>query len=166
MAARIVISEFMDQPAVDGLAAAFDVDYRPKLVDDPAALAKALTHARAWIVRNRTEVRGELLAAAGELEVVGRLGVGLDNIDVPACEGRDIQVIAATGANAESVAEYVVTAALILLRGSYFATKAVEAGTWPRQMLSKGREGDPDGIRSRGMPIAQRELLPTRDSPT
>ncbi len=141
MTARIVISEFMDQPAVDRLAAAFEVDYRPKLVDDPAALAKALASARAWIVRNRTQVRGDLLAAAGELTVVGRLGVGLDNIDVPACEGRNIQVIAATGANADSVAEYVVTAALVLLRGSYFATKAVEAGTWPRQMLSKGREG-------------------------
>src|SRR5205085_9451753 len=45
-----------------------------------------------------------------------------------------------TGANAESVAEYVVTAALVLLRGAYFSTRAVEAGTWPRQMLSQGRE--------------------------
>ena len=140
MAARIVISEFMDQPAVDRLAAAFDVDYRPKLVDDPEALARALGPADAWIVRNRTQVRGAALAAAGRLRVVGRLGVGLDNIDVPACEARGIEVIAATGANAVSVAEYVVTAALVLLRGAYSATKAVEAGTWPRQMLSKGRE--------------------------
>jgi (S)-sulfolactate dehydrogenase len=71
---------------------------------------------------------------------VGRLGVGLDNIDLPACEARRIEVIPATGANAESVAEYVVTAALMLLRGAYGSTRAVEAGTWPRQMLSQGRE--------------------------
>jgi (S)-sulfolactate dehydrogenase len=140
MTSRILISEFMDAPAVERLAARFDVDYRPKLVDDAAALEAALPSADAWIVRNRTPVRGRLLEAATRLRVVGRLGVGLDNIDVQACEARRIAVIPATGANAESVAEYVVTAALVLLRGAYFSTKAVEAGTWPRQMLSQGRE--------------------------
>lgn len=140
MSARIVISEFMDAPAVAQLSARFDVDYRPKLVDDAAALEAALPAADAWIVRNRTQVRGPLLEAARRLRVVGRLGVGLDNIDVDACRARRIEVIPAAGANAESVAEYVVTAALVLLRGAYFSTKAVEAGAWPRQMLSQGRE--------------------------
>jgi (S)-sulfolactate dehydrogenase len=138
--ARIVISEFMDAPAVETLRARFEVDYRPKLVDDPAALEAALREADAWIVRNRTPVRGAPLAAARRLKVVGRLGVGLDNIDVAACASRGIEVIPATGANAESVAEYVVTAAMMMLRGAYFSTRAVEAGTWPRQMLSQGRE--------------------------
>jgi (S)-sulfolactate dehydrogenase len=137
---RILISEFMDAPAVEMLRARFDVDYRPKLVDDAAALEAALDGARAWIVRNRTQVRGRALEAANALRVVGRLGVGLDNIDTVACESRGIEVIPATGANAESVAEYVVTAALMLLRGAYFSTKAVEAGTWPRQTMSQGRE--------------------------
>jgi len=138
--ARIVISEFMDAPAVQSLAGRFEVDYRPRLVDDAAALEAALPAADAWIVRNRTRVRGRLLAAAANLRVVGRLGVGLDNIDCDACAARGISVIPATGANAESVAEYVVTAALMLLRGAYASTRAVEAGTWPRQMLSQGRE--------------------------
>jgi (S)-sulfolactate dehydrogenase len=140
MKKRIVISEFMDAPAVERLRSAFDVDYRPTLVDDGAALTAAVAGAQAWIVRNRTGVRGAALEAARELRVVGRLGVGLDNIDLPACEARRIQVIAATGANAESVAEYVVTVAMMLLRGAYFSTAAVEAGTWPRQTLSQGRE--------------------------
>jgi (S)-sulfolactate dehydrogenase len=140
MTARILISEFMDAPAVASLQARFDVDYRPKLVDEPGALAAAVPSADAWIVRNRTQVRGELLQAASRVRVVGRLGVGLDNIDVPACEARGIVVIPATGANAESVAEYVITSALVLLRGAYFSTRAVEAGTWPRQTLSQGRE--------------------------
>ena len=137
---RIVISEFMDQPAVESLAGRFDVDYRPRLVDDAAALAQALPGAAGWIVRNRTGVRGSLLEAADSVRVIGRLGVGLDNIDVAACEARGIAVVPATGANAESVAEYVVAAAMLLLRGAFFSTKAVEAGTWPRQMLSQGRE--------------------------
>jgi (S)-sulfolactate dehydrogenase len=140
MAARIVISEFMDAPAVEALARRFEVDYRPKLVDDPTALETALQWADAWIVRNRTQVRGRLLDAAANVKVIGRLGVGLDNIDMPACEARGIAVIPATGANAESVAEYVITAALMLLRGAYASTRAMEAGTWPRQMLSQGRE--------------------------
>ena len=137
---RILISEFMDDPAVRRLASRYDVDYRPALVDDAAALAAALPAADAWIVRNRTQVRGALLDAARRVRVVGRLGVGLDNIDVPACEARGIRVIPAAGANAESVAEYVVAAALVLLRGSFFSTAAVAAGQWPREALSRGRE--------------------------
>src|SRR5258708_39354159 len=140
MAAGIVISEFMDAPAVEALKRRFDVDYRPKLVDDPGELEAALQWADAWVVRNRSQVRGRLLDAAANLKVVGRLGVGLDNIDLAACAARAITVIPASGANAESVAEYVITAALMLLRGAYASTRAVEAGTWPRQTLSQGRE--------------------------
>jgi (S)-sulfolactate dehydrogenase len=140
LSARIVISEFMDAVAVARLAARYDVDYRPKLVDEARALEAALPAADAWIVRNRTQVRGPLLEIARRLRVVGRLGVGLDNVDVETCRARGIKVIAASGANAESVAEYVITAALGGLRGVFFSTRAVEAGTWPRQMLSQGRE--------------------------
>jgi (S)-sulfolactate dehydrogenase len=140
MPAQIVITEFMDAPAVEKLKARFDVDYRPKLVDDPAALAAALGDADAWIVRNRTQVRGAALAAARKVRVVGRLGVGLDNIDVEACRARGIAVIPATGANADSVAEYVVAMALFLLRGMSASTAQVAAGEWPREALSRGRE--------------------------
>ncbi|HET7547574.1 MAG TPA: hydroxyacid dehydrogenase [Usitatibacter sp.] len=137
---RIVISEFMDAPAVEELRARFEVDYRPALVDDSAALATALPNADAWIVRNRTQVRGALLDAASKVRVVGRLGVGLDNIDVAACAARGIRVYPATGANAESVAEYVIAMALVLLRGAYLATAEVASGSWPRTALSGGRE--------------------------
>ena len=140
MTSRIVISEFMDAPAVERLEKRFEVDYRPLLVDDSGALEAALPFADALIVRNRTQVRGRLLEAAGNLRVVGRLGAGVDNIDMVACKARGIEVIPASGANAESVAEYVITAALGGLRGVFFSTRAVEAGTWPRQMLSLGRE--------------------------
>jgi (S)-sulfolactate dehydrogenase len=135
----IVITEFMDEAAVAGLAARFDVLYDPKLVDDSTRIAASLTGARALIVRNRTEVRDALLAAGPKLVCVGRLGVGLDNIDVEAAEARGVTVYPATGANDLSVAEYVVTTAFILLRGAYFASAEVIAGTWPRNRLM-GRE--------------------------
>lgn len=136
---EIVISEFMDEAAIRASFAGRDVLYDPKLVDDAARLAAAVRDARALIVRNRTQVRGALLAAATRLEVVGRLGVGLDNIDVPACEALGIAVYPASGANDLSVAEYVITAALVLLRRAWFASARVAAGEWPRTELM-GRE--------------------------
>ena len=139
-AARIVITEFMDERAVARLQAAHAVLYEPRLVDDMPRLLAEAAGAVALIVRNRTQVRGALLAALSACKVVGRLGVGLDNIDVPGCEARGLQVIPATGANALSVAEYVITSAMLLLRGTYAATPAVAAGQWPRNALSNGRE--------------------------
>lgn len=138
--ARVVITEFMDTPAVDRLRAAHDVLYDPQLVDDPVRLHAEAAGADVLIVRNRTQVRGELLAALQRCRVVGRLGVGLDNIDVPGCEARGMQVIPATGANAASVAEYVIGTAMLLLRGAYQSTAEVAAGRWPRTALSNGRE--------------------------
>ena len=116
-----------------------DTLYDPTLVDRPADLAKQVEGARALIVRNRTQVRGALLEGGHHLEAIGRLGVGLDNIDVEACSARNIAVFPATGANDVSVAEYVIASALTLLRGAYRATDAVVAGEWPRNRLM-GRE--------------------------
>ncbi|MCZ2097192.1 MAG: hydroxyacid dehydrogenase [Anaerolineae bacterium] len=137
---RIVVSEFMDLPAVDSLRAAFDVDYAPELVDDRAALLARVAEADALIVRNRTRVDREVLAAAPRLRAVGRLGVGLDNIDVAACEAAGIAVYPATGANSLAVAEYVVATAMVLLRGAYLSSSEVAAGHWPRARMSQGRE--------------------------
>ena len=137
---RIVITEFMDERAVAQLQAAHDVLYDPALADDAPRLLKEVATANALVVRNRTQVRGALLAALARCKVVGRLGVGLDNIDVQGCEARGMQVIPAAGANALSVAEYVVTAALMLLRGAYQSSAAVAQGGWPRAQLSNGRE--------------------------
>ncbi|MDZ5456249.1 hydroxyacid dehydrogenase [Azohydromonas lata] len=137
---NILICEFMDERAVARLQAAHQVVYDPALVDDPARLWREAVQAHALVVRNRTQVRGELLDALQRCKVVGRLGVGLDNIDVPGCEARGIQVMPATGANALSVAEYVITSALVLLRGAWLSTPAVAAGSWPRAALSGGRE--------------------------
>jgi len=137
---RIIISEFMDDAAVAALAERFSVLYDKNLVDHPQELSAVLLDAKALIVRNRTQVNEELLAAAPMLKVVGRLGVGLDNIDTTACVARGIEVIPATGANALAVAEYVIGTAMLLLRGAYQATGAVGDGKWPRGPLSSGRE--------------------------
>jgi len=135
----IVITEFMDEAAVESLKARYAVHHDPELFGKPEELARLVATVSALIVRNQTQVRGELLAAAGNLKVVGRLGVGLDNIDMAACAARDIKVFPATGANSLSVVEYVIGTAMTLLRGAYFANAAMLAGEFPKTKLI-GRE--------------------------
>lgn len=137
---KIIVPEFMDEAAVDELRRRFVVHYDPKLVDRRAELLALLADTAALIVRNRTRVDAELLAAAPKLRVVGRLGVGLDNIAVAACSARGVEVIPARGANALAVAEYVITMTLVLLRGAYLSSAAVARGEWPRARMSEGRE--------------------------
>lgn len=136
---EIVITEFMDDDAVADLRTRHVIHYDAALVDKPDELLQLVAEARAIIVRNRTQVRGALLAAATKLECVGRLGVGLDNIDVAACEARGVAVYPATGANDLAVAEYVTATAMMLLRGAYGSTSDVAQGAWPRNRLM-GRE--------------------------
>ena len=137
---QIVITEFMDTGAVDTLKQRFEVIYDPSLVDRRDALLTMLGTTDGLIVRNRTQVDSVLIDAAPRLQVVGRLGVGLDNIDLPACRTRGIEVFPATGANANAVAEYVIAMALVLLRGAYRSSQDVASGVWSKEALSNGRE--------------------------
>lgn len=133
----IVISEFMDEAAIHEHLGDLDLDvlYDPRLIEQPERLLATLADCRVLIVRNRTQVRGALLEAAPRLRVVGRLGVGLDNIDVDACTARGIRVYPATGANDLAVAEYVICAAMVLLRRAWLSTEKVHGGQWPRMDL-------------------------------
>ncbi len=135
----ILITEFMDTEAVDRLSSAFATTYSPDLADTQDKIPQLLGDVRALIVRNRTQVTAELIAAAPKLKCVGRLGVGLDNIDQQACKAREIAVIPATGANNLSVAEYVIANALMLLRNAYRSGGDMRAGKWPRTACA-GRE--------------------------
>ncbi|RUR28294.1 hydroxyacid dehydrogenase [Vreelandella andesensis] len=136
---KIVISEFMDEAAVENLQTQFDVIFDTNLVDNRSSLLEAVVDADAIIVRNRTQVDVELLAAAPRLKAVGRLGVGLDNIDLKACDAQGVAVKPAHGGNGSSVAEYVLTGILMLRRNAYFSSQPMLAGEWPRQALI-GRE--------------------------
>ena len=134
----IVITEFMDTDAVNALSEHFNVIYDKTLVNHQDKLLELVADCGAIIVRNKTQVRGSLLEAAGNLRVVGRLGVGLDNIDMEECRRRIISVIPATGANNISVAEYVMAGLLMLARGCYLNGAEVAAGGWPRERMVGG----------------------------
>lgn len=136
----ILISEFITSQALETLRSKHAVVYEPELYKDRVALIAAMQNIDGLIVRNLTQVNKEVLDGAPKLKVVGRLGVGLENIELPACAERNIKVIPATGANAESVAEYVVGAAIALTRGLIPASIATLKGEWPRPRFSTYHE--------------------------
>lgn len=137
----IIISEFIDPEPVGNLRAAYQVHQDDDLWSKRAELEALMADAVAIIVRNRTQVDAGLIAKAPRLRAIGRLGVGLDNINLEACKARGIAVCPAIGANAEAVAEYVVTAALMLLRRAAFSgTARLMKGEWPRLEMGEGHE--------------------------
>ncbi len=138
----IIISEFMDTAPIERLRADYSVHLDEGLWNKRSELEALTADALALIVRNRTRVDAALIAKAPRLAVVGRLGVGLDNIDVEACKARRIAVRPAVGANAEAVAEYVLAASLMLLRFAAFSgTARLMKGEWPREEMGAGHEG-------------------------
>ena len=134
--AEIVITEFVDDATVQNLSQDYQVHFDPTLVDQQQNLPILLQDCRALIVRNRTQVTSKLLKSGPNIKVIGRLGVGLDNIDTEACQEQGIEVCPAVGANSISVAEYSIAAMLILLkRGIFDVSERVIAGEWPRTEL-------------------------------
>ena len=136
--ATVLVSEFMDGSALAFLENRLSVDYAPNLFDDQQTLMQRVSAVDALIVRNRTPVTRELLNHAGQLKVIGRLGVGLDNIDLDAAKQANIQVLPATGANAVAVAEYVMSALLHLRRPMTSGFQAMVGGDWPREQFIGG----------------------------
>lgn len=139
--ADIVVTEFIDLGPIELLKQKYSVHLDSELWNKRAELEALVGDAVGLIVRNRTRVDAALLEKAPKLKVIGRLGVGLDNIDMEACKARGIVVCPAVGANAVAVAEHVIATTLILLRGAaYLSTSRVAVGEWPREELSRGHE--------------------------
>jgi phosphoglycerate dehydrogenase-like enzyme len=100
--------------------------------DGSARWLDLLSRASALVVRTYTRVDGAMLARAPALRVVGRAGVGLDNIDVPACRARGVEVVHTPGANTRAVVEYVTALMLDALRPRLFIDRALAAEEWNR----------------------------------
>ncbi|MFB5265576.1 hydroxyacid dehydrogenase [Paenibacillus enshidis] len=110
-----------------------EVQYDPELWADRERLEEAAASAQALIVRNQARVDASLLAEMEKRTVIGRLGVGLDNIDLDEAKRRGIAVIRAKNANASSVAEYVLAAIFTFTRPLLAASDDVKAGNWDRK---------------------------------
>jgi len=129
----ILITEDIKGAPIDDLATKFEVDRAPDIWRDPESLAARIRNCRALIVRNQTQVTLELLVAATRLVVVGRAGIGLDNIDIEAASRRRVVVTYAPEQNAISVAEFCIGLMLSLVRMIPRASYETRNGRWDRQ---------------------------------
>ena len=129
----ILISENIVGSPIDDLKKSFDVAFEPDLWEDPAALADAVSDVRALIVRNQTPVTAQIVAAARELLIVGRAGVGLDNIDVDALCDAGVVLGFTPVQNSVSVAELALGLLLGLARKIAAADRHVKGGGWDRR---------------------------------
>jgi D-3-phosphoglycerate dehydrogenase len=129
--ARILVTEPIADGGLDRLrAAGHEVDVRVDL--SPEQLHAALVGAHALIIRSATQVDAAALAAADELLVVGRAGIGLDNVDVAAATERGVMVVNAPQSNIISAAEHTMALLLAQARNVPQAHAALVAGRWER----------------------------------
>jgi D-3-phosphoglycerate dehydrogenase len=131
----ILISEPIPGQALDDLATRYAVAREPELWRDRERLLQQVAGARALIVRNMTRVDRELLSAAPRLQAIGRIGVGMDNIDTVAAAERGVAVCYPPEENAISVAEHVFALLLGLARHVPAGDRMVREGRWDRLSL-------------------------------
>ena len=130
---KIVIADPMEPEVVA------EIGKLGTVVNKPSDLKIALSDADVLIVRSATKVTEELLQFAPKLRIVGRAGVGLDNVDRVACEKRNIQVINTPDASTQSVAELTITMILCMLRNVAKGHFQMKNKIWDKKNLT-GRE--------------------------
>jgi len=130
---QILVSENVSGGEMDSLKQAFEVVYEPELWKARPKLLSMIGDFKALIVRNQTQVNAELIAAAKKLIVIGRAGVGLDNVDAKAASEAGIVVSFAPEQNSVSVAELTIGLMLALARGIAAADRSTKSGKWERQ---------------------------------
>ena len=129
---KVLITESMEQNSIDNLKKNFQVTYKPELWNNHKEIEKQISTFDAIIVRNKTNLNEQILNRAEMLKFIGRLGVGLDNIDTQFCHSKNIHVQPATGMNADSVAEYVLSSSLSLIKNMPLMHQGTVEGNWPR----------------------------------
>ena len=132
---KILITEFINQNSFEHLNKKFDVRYDEKLFENENEITRIIKDYDGLIVRNKTQVNLSILKNALKLKFIGRLGVGLDNIDTGYCKSKNIHVQPATGMNADSVAEYVVSSSMSLIKKIPMFHNGTVKGEWPRTTI-------------------------------
>ncbi len=155
---RILVAEQVAAEGVDRLRAAHDVDLQPGL--DPAALRTIVGEYDALIVRSQVQVDAALIAAGSRLQVIGRAGVGVDNVDLDAATRAGITVVNAPTGNTIAAAEHTFALLMGLARKVAAADASVRHGEWKRSQFQgvelRGRTLGIVGLGKIGMAIADR----------
>ncbi|MFN4143777.1 hydroxyacid dehydrogenase, partial [Aestuariivirga sp.] len=133
MTPRVLVSDKLSETAVQifrdrGIA----VDYLPELGKDKEALLAAIPNYDGLAIRSATKVTPKLIAAASRLKVIGRAGIGVDNVDIPAATQRGIVVMNTPFGNAITTAEHALAMMMALARQIPEANASTHAGKWEK----------------------------------
>jgi D-3-phosphoglycerate dehydrogenase / 2-oxoglutarate reductase len=133
MAPRVLISDALSPAAVQIFKdRGIDVDFQPNLGKDKEKLAEIIGEFDGLAVRSATKVTSKILERAKKLKVVGRAGIGVDNVDIPAATAKGIIVMNTPFGNSITTAEHAITLMLSLARQIPQADASTQAGKWEK----------------------------------
>ena len=155
---KVIISDKLDTRGVEILQAAADVTNQPGITSEE--LLQAIGEYDALVVRGRTKVTAAVIAAGKNLKVVGRAGVGVDNIDLAAAQSGGVLVVNSPTATSIAVAEHALAMMLALVRHLPRADHAMKSGRWEKKILMgtelSGKTLGVIGLGNIGAAVAQR----------
>ncbi|MEP2120805.1 MAG: phosphoglycerate dehydrogenase, partial [Bauldia litoralis] len=132
-APRVLVSDKLSPTAVQVFKdRGIDVDYQPDLGKDKDALLAAIGDYDGLAIRSATKATEKLLGAASRLKVIGRAGIGVDNVDVPAATARGIIVMNTPFGNSITTAEHAIAMMFAVARQIPAADASTQAGKWEK----------------------------------
>ena len=133
MAPRVLVSDELSETAVQIFRdRGVEVDFQPKLGKDKEKLAEIIGNYDGLAIRSATKATEKLIAAATNLKVIGRAGIGVDNVDIPAASKRGIIVMNTPFGNSITTAEHAIALMFALARQIPEANAQTQAGQWPK----------------------------------
>ncbi|MEN0088727.1 MAG: hydroxyacid dehydrogenase, partial [Pseudomonadota bacterium] len=133
MAPRVLVSDKLSPTAVQIFKdRGVDVDFQPDLGKDKAKLKEVIGQYDGIAIRSATKLTEDVLAAAGNLKVVGRAGIGVDNVDIPAASSKGIIVMNTPFGNSITTAEHAIALMFAVARQLPSADASTQAGKWEK----------------------------------
>ncbi|MCM1984127.1 phosphoglycerate dehydrogenase [Lyngbya confervoides] len=131
---KVLVSDPIDQAGIDLLGQVAQVDERPKL--SPEELLRIIPEYDALMIRSGTQVTQEVIEAGTNLKIIGRAGVGVDNVDVPTATRKGIVVVNSPEGNTIAAAEHAIALMMSLSRHVPQANQSLKAGHWDRKKFT------------------------------
>src|SRR6186997_1328253 len=133
MAPKVLISDALSPAAVQIFKdRGLEVDFQPNLGKDKDKLAEIIGNYDGLAIRSNTKVTAKILEKASKLKVIGRAGIGVDNVDIPAATAKGVIVMNTPFGNSITTAEHAITMMLSLAREIPAADASTQAGKWEK----------------------------------
>ncbi|MCX8117500.1 MAG: phosphoglycerate dehydrogenase [Desulfobacterota bacterium] len=130
---KVLVSDPLSKSGLEILEAAKEITYEVKTGLSAEALKQIIGEYDAIIIRSETKLKADLIEAGNRLRVIGRAGIGLDNVDIPAATKKGIVVMNTPQENAIAAAEHTIALMLSIARKIPQATASMRAGKWEKK---------------------------------